>query len=177
VNVGFVAPRLARIAERGGRCLFVVAFSERRPLAGITGLLDWRLHGHLSRLAIRGFLSGARGEAVLMPLGDRLPIAHLVILGAGPRDALTADLARETVRRMFNAADALGGGPLIAALPGRPEGIAEPAEAISLFLEAYDEDGGERPVAIVDSSAAQKAMLPVLERFRLKHWVPVMTNE
>jgi len=45
------------------------------------------------------------------------------------------------------------------------------------FLEAYDAHGRERKVAIVDTNAAQKAMLPVLERHRLKNWVPTMTLE
>ena len=172
MNVAFVTPRLSRLAEHAGACLCLFAFEERHPLAGITGVLDWRLHGHLSRLVIRGFLTGEASERLLMPLGDRLEIEHLLVLGLGPRAALTAARCGESLRRMFEAASRLGEAPLLAALPGRPEQLVDPAEAISLFLEAYDAHGRGRKVAVVESSAAQKAMLPVVERHRLKHGVP-----
>jgi hypothetical protein len=172
VNVAFVTPRLSRLAEHAGACLCLFALEERHPLAGITGALDWRLHGHLSRLVIRGFLSGKVGEELLMPLGDRLPLQFLLVVGLGPRDALTPARCLEAQRHMFEAAGRLGEAPLLVALPGRPEQLVDAAEAISLFLEAYDAAGQPRRVAIIDSTAAQKAMLPVLERHRLKNWVP-----
>jgi hypothetical protein len=172
VNVSFVTPRLARLSEHAGARLCLFAFEERHPLAGITGALDWRLHGHLSQLVIRGFLTGAAGEALLVPLGDRLPLPYLIVVGLGTRAALTAGGSAAALRRMFDAADRLAGTALVVALPGRPEQIADPAEAISCFLEAYDARGGGRKVVVADTAAAQKAMLPVLERFRLKRSVP-----
>jgi hypothetical protein len=178
VNVGFVAPRLERLAEHAGSFLCVFAFSERRPFAGITGVVDWRLHGHLSRLRIRGFLGGKAGEALLVPLGDRLSsIAHLVVVGLGQREALDAVRCRGALGRMFDAADGLGDAPLVLALPGRPERVADPAEVMELFLEVYDERGRGRRATVVEPSAEQKAMLQVLERHRLKQWVPAMKTE
>ena len=172
MSVAFAVPRLSRLAEHAGAHLCLFALEERHPLAGITGALDWRLHGHLSRLVIRGFLTGAASEQLLMPLGDRLGLEHLLVLGLGPRAALSGARCRDALRRMFAAAAALGDAELVVALPGRPEGLVDPAEAISLFLEAYDAHGRGRKVAVVESSAAQKAMLPVVERHRLKHGVP-----
>jgi hypothetical protein len=172
VNVAFVTPRLSKLAEHPGAHLCLFAFEERHPLAGITGAVDWRLHGHLSRLVIRGFLTGKVGERLLMPLGDRLPLRHLVLVGLGPRAELAAPRCLDSLRRLFEAAAGLGEAPLVVALPGRPEQLVEPAEAISLFLEAYEAHGRGRRVAIVEPSAAQKAMLPVLERHRLKQGMP-----
>jgi hypothetical protein len=172
VNVAFVTPRLDRLADHAGALLCLFALEERHPLAGITGTLDWRLHGHLSRLVIRGFLTGEASERLLMPLGDRLELEHLLVLGLGPRAALTAARCKEPLRRMFEAAADLGDAPLLVALPGRPEQLVEPAEAMERFLEAYDAHGRGRKVVIVESNAAQKAMIPVLERHRLKHGVP-----
>ena len=172
MSVAFVVPRLSRLAEHAGAYLCLFALEERHPFAGLTGALDWRLHGHLSRLVIRGFLTGNASEQLLMPLGDRLELRHLLVLGLGPRDALTGARCRDALRRMFAAGAALGDAELVVALPGRPEQLVDPAEAISLFLEAYDAHGRGRKVAVVESSAAQKAMLPVVERHRLKHGVP-----
>jgi len=134
--------------------------------------VDWRLHGHLSRLVIGGFLTGKAGEQLLVPLGDRLGLEHLLVLGLGPRAALTPARCRDALGRMFDAAAGLGGAELVVALPGRPEQLVDPAEAMEAFLAAYDAAGRRRKVAIVDTAAAQKAMLPVLERHRLKSGVP-----
>jgi hypothetical protein len=172
VTIAFVPPRLAKLAEHAGAYLCLFALEERHPLAGVTGALDWRLHGHLSRLLIGGFLTGAAGERLLVPLGDRLPLEHLVVIGLGPRDELTGDRCAEVLRQMFVAATDLGGAPLVMALPGRPEQLVEPAEAMARFLAAYDAHGDGREVAIVEPSAAQKAMLPVLERHRLRQGMP-----
>jgi len=177
VNIGFVAPRLDRFAEQAGALLCTFAFAERRPFIGATGLVDWRLHGHLSRLRIRGFLDGELGESLLVPLGDRLPPIHLVILGLGPREALNDERSREALLRMFDAIERLGDAPLLVALPGRPEQVVDPAEAMERFLDVYDERGRRRRVTLIEPSAAQKVMLSVLERHRLKSWVPTMSME
>ncbi|MCK9460421.1 MAG: hypothetical protein M0R80_12350 [Proteobacteria bacterium] len=172
MNVAFVTPRLSKLADHAGARLVLFTFEERHPLAGITGAVDWRLHGHLSRLVIRGFLTGKAGEKLLVPLDDRLAPSHLVVLGLGPRDALDAARTEGALRRMFDAARALGEAELVVALPGRPEQLVDPVEAISLFLAVYG--ALERPpkVAIVEAAAAQKAMLAVLERHRLKRSMP-----
>jgi len=172
VTVTFVAPRLSRLADHAGAYLCLFALEERHPLAGIVGAVDWRLHGHLSRLVIRGFLTGKVGEELLVPLGSRLPFPFLLVLGIGPRAALTAARCEESLRRMFEAADRLGGADLVVALPGRPERITDPAEAMERLLAAHDAAGRGRRIAIVEPSAAQKAMLPVLERHRLKESMP-----
>ncbi len=177
MNVGFVAPRLERFSEHAGAILCAFAFEERRPFAGATGLVDWRLHGHLSRLRIRGFIAGRRDEALLVPLGERMPPDRLVVLGVGPREALDADRCRRALERMFDVVERLKDAPLLIALPGRPEQVVDPAPAIELFLEVYEARGRERRVTLVEPSAAQKAMLPIVERHRLKQGIPVTTAE
>ena len=47
----------------------VFFFDSDRPLRGGAGRADWRLCGQLSRLILAGKLTGARGDAVLMPTG------------------------------------------------------------------------------------------------------------
>ena len=172
MTVAFVAPRLSRLADHAGAYLCLFAIEEKRPLAGIVGAVDWRLHGHLSGLVIRGFLTGKVGEELLVPLGSRLPLPFLLVLGIGPRGSLTAARCGEALRRMFEVADRLGGADLVVALPGRPEQLVEPAEAMERLLAAYDAAGRGRKVTVVEPAAAQKAMLPVLERYRLRREMP-----
>lgn len=179
MNVGFAAPRLARLSEAAGSILCAFAFSELRPFAGITGLADWRLRGHLSRLRIGGFLGGAEGEATLVPLEGRLPpLSHMLVVGLGPREALDAARCRGALLRLFDAADGIAGAaPLVIALPGRPERVSDPAEAMALFLEVYDARGRGRRATVVEPPAGQKTMLSVLERHRLRRAVPAAETE
>jgi hypothetical protein len=82
--------------------LAVVAFFElEAPVAGSAGRVDWRLCGALSRLALRGDVRGARGEATLVPSGGGIAAPRVLVLGLGPR----ADFDRAALEHF--AADAL----------------------------------------------------------------------
>jgi len=176
-RISFMAPRLERLDELppGGLLVFFL-FGERAPLAGAASLVDWRLHGHLSRLVIDGFIAGAAGEAVLVPLGRRLPQEHLVLLGLGPRAAFDASGFDQALARMFRTADGLGFGSIILAMPGRPELACDTTDAIERFLATYDRLGDDRPIHIIEPSGAQKAMIPAVERWRMKRAVPQATE-
>lgn len=63
-----------------------LTFANERPLAGLAGWLDWRLHGQLSESLRRGITTGAVGECVYLPV--KLPAFegrafHVVLAGAG----------------------------------------------------------------------------------------------
>jgi len=90
-------------AEAEALCLFVG--EAERPLSGLAGLVDWRLAGRLSRLIRSGLLTGASGEALLMPPGARLPFERLFLFGTGSlRDpaGLSARVL-EALRRLSQA--------------------------------------------------------------------------
>ena len=85
-------------------CLFVA--SDERPLQGLSGLLDWRLSGKLSRLLRGGLLTGEAGEAVLTPPGPRLGFQKMFLFGVGPSAQGDAELAAhvtEALRKLFHA--------------------------------------------------------------------------
>ncbi len=63
----------------------VGAASDERPLRGGAGRVDWRLCALLSELAIEGHLTGAVGEAILLPGTGRLNANRVLVLGVGPR--------------------------------------------------------------------------------------------
>jgi hypothetical protein len=58
--------------------------SDERPVKGAAALLDWRLHGVISRFIRSGRISGTKGELVFLPtekLGQR---KNVVLVGVGP---------------------------------------------------------------------------------------------
>jgi hypothetical protein len=73
-------------------------FAGERPLRGSAGRADWRVCGRLSSLIAAGGLTGADGEAMLIPSGGGLRAPLLVALGWGARDAFDADRCRRAAR-------------------------------------------------------------------------------
>lgn len=72
---------------RGDVDVGVVLFHENeRPLAGLAGLMDWRLHGAISHHLKSGAITGAEGECVYAPATRHGRTIHLLLLGAGPSE-------------------------------------------------------------------------------------------
>jgi hypothetical protein len=171
-EIGFITPELKRIERlaRGG-ALGLFHFAELRPLAGVTGLVDWRMLGHLSQLKIEGFVDGTPDETLLFPLGGRLPQDCLLLLGLGERERFSEHAFRRALRRLFEQLVKLDQGKLTLALPGRVEGLCEIGQAIEWFLPIYESFGQDRNVVIVEPAAAQKEMGQIIERWHLKREV------
>jgi hypothetical protein len=171
-KLSFISPELKRLGGNRASLMALFRFAERRPLQGIASLVDWRLYGHLSRLVIDGFLSGEEGESLLMPLGNRLPHQVLLVFGLGEREGFGEAAFIEAVERMFRATRGLGLRDITVALPGRIEDACDNAEAMEWFLGCYEEHGHGQLVEIIEPVGAQKAMAPVVERWRLRQLVP-----
>ena len=170
-DIGFITPDLKRLQKlRRGGALALFRFAELRPLAGVNSLVDWRLLGRLSRLVIDGFLSGAPGESLLFPLGGRLPQDNLLFLGLGDRERFGEHVFRRAVSRLFDQLDKLEDEPgnLVLSLPGRAEGVCDPAAAIDWFLPLTDQRAEGRRITLIEPTDAQKVMVPVTERWRVK---------
>jgi Cytosol aminopeptidase family, N-terminal domain len=58
-------------------------FRDERPLAGSTGLIDWRLNGMLSRLLTEKKLTGGWKETTLIPSQGRVMPRMILLLGLG----------------------------------------------------------------------------------------------
>ena len=171
--VTFIPPKLDRLDEQRGGSLIIFRFEERRPLVGVEGLIDWRLHGHLSRLIIDGFLSGNTDESLLVPLERRLPHNNLIVFGLGPTQGFCKERFTGALERMFRSMDKLdASAPLTISLPGRADNACSSADAITWFLPVHDNLGKRRDITIIEPTRAQKAMLPAVERWRLKNSVP-----
>ena len=68
----------------------VPLFTNERPLRAAAGRVDWRLCGRLSHLFAEGRLSGAVGEAVLLPGGGGICAPRVLGVGAGERAQMDA---------------------------------------------------------------------------------------
>jgi hypothetical protein len=117
-------------------------FQADRPLRGAAGRADWRLCGMLSELVEAERMSGASGEAVLIPTSGRLRAPRLLVLGLGDSARFGAPeiaaASRDAVTRLVGlgiSSAALGiPGEWIGAVPTRPsaEAVARGAlEALS----------------------------------------------
>ena len=112
-------PKLDVLDDLQGVCLVLTSFEEDRPLRGLSGLVDWRLNGQLSRLILGGFVDAHYLEATLAPIVGRLPFGQLVLVGLGRRSEFTAQRFEETCRFCFKAMQGLGVHEVAMMLPGR----------------------------------------------------------
>jgi hypothetical protein len=110
-------------------------WDDERPIRGLAGLIDWRLGGRLSDLLKVGFLSGKRGEALLVPGKPQLPFEKVLVVGLGARAAFGEDAFREGLRRLADTLTGLRVRRAVVELPGRASGSIDPERAITLTLE------------------------------------------
>jgi hypothetical protein len=115
--------------ERAPGDVAVASFFEGdRPLRGAASRADWRLCGLISDMLADGRLSGAAGQALLLPTRRRLRAARLMVVGLGsstvfgPAELL--DAARAIAERLLDlrvesAALAIPG-EWLGSVPARP---------------------------------------------------------
>ncbi len=93
-------------------------FSCDRPLRGPAARADWRLCGLLSERLQQEQLTGARGEAALMPTAGRMRSPLLLVIGLGPRSDFGEEALREVARSAAVRLLGLRSGIVGIALPG-----------------------------------------------------------
>ena len=155
-----------------GSILVLFRFQEMKPFLGIASLVDWRLYGHLSRCIVDGFFSADVDEALLMPLGRRLKQDNLLILGLGSTKRFGRDAFIQSIERLFDVTTRLNSKEIVLALPGRVEGQCDTTSAINWFLDCLEKQENDLNIQIIEPLGAQKAMIPIVERWRLKQLVP-----
>lgn len=109
--------------------LFVA--DDQRPPRGVTGLVDWRLAGALSRLSARGWLIGKEGELCLSPGRARLAGARLLLCGIGTGSKVSELILQRAVKQACEALSELGCKSLACGLPdfgADPAGLSASVE-------------------------------------------------
>ena len=172
MDVRFVQPDLRRLDELRSEALSLPFFADERPLRGALGLVDWRLAGEISRLILRGRISGALGERVLVPARPKLPFEKLFLFGVGERAAFDEAVFESAVEGVLDTLGKARVRASVCALPGRALGLVEPERAMEMFLRVSGLDPEQDEITLVEDAEAQKAMVPIVERERRKARAP-----
>ena len=168
MELRFVAAELGALDELRCDVLLLPIASDERPLRGAAGLVDWRLCGALSRLIAQGRVTGARGERVLVPTRPRLSFEKLVLLGTGSRLGFDETVFRTSIDAAMDVLRKLRARTAALALPGRSLEGTTAERGLELFLGAAGDLLERDEITVVETSEAQRLMLPVLERARRK---------
>jgi hypothetical protein len=142
-------------------------FQSDRPLRGAASRADWRLCGMLSALLAGGRLTGAAGDALLVPTFGHLRAPRLLLLGLGTPERFGASevaaAVRDAVVRVLDLrvrTAALGiPGDWLGAVPARPA-----AEAVTRgALDAVALRGGAAAIRLLVPEAGASRALRGLE--------------
>jgi hypothetical protein len=63
--------------------LVAAIHENERPLSGLSGLLDWRFHGAISKCLRAGAINGQLGECTFLPVTKNGVVYRLILAGAG----------------------------------------------------------------------------------------------
>lgn len=156
MEIHVVAPELRRLDETSAELCACSLWADVRPMRGLAGLLDWRLGGRLSALLKTGFLSGRRGEALLVPGKPHVPFEKVLVVGLGTRSEFDHAAYREAVRHMARALEGLQVRRAVVELPGRAGGEIDPDDAITMALECVGDSSQHDSWWLVEEPAVQR---------------------
>jgi hypothetical protein len=135
MELRFVTPELRRLDELGSEVLLCGVFLDERPHHGTAGLVDWRLSGLVSRLIRRGFVTGKRGEVVMIPLRPRMPFDKALLFGLGPVAEFDDAAYRAVTEHMLSVLEGLCARSAVVELPGRHRGAIDAERASDILFE------------------------------------------
>ena len=135
MELRFVTPDLRRLDEVASEVLACGVFADERPHRGAAGLVDWRLSGTVSRLIGDGFVTGHRGEVVMLPLRPKLPFDKALLFWLGPRESFTDVVFRDIAAHMLRAVEGLCARTAVVELPGRHRAAIDAERATDILLE------------------------------------------
>ncbi len=162
MDVRFLSANARRLDEASAEVCACAIWSDERPVRGFAGLLDWRLGGRLSALLKSGFVTGDRGEALLLPGKPHVPFEKVLVLGLGARSAFGDGAFREAVVRIARSLEGMRVRRAVVELPGRGTDAIDAERAMALALECAGASPEHDAWWLVDDAAAQKRMEPLV---------------
>jgi hypothetical protein len=135
MELRFITPELRRLDEVGSEVLACGVFADERPPHGTAGLVDWRLSGQVMRLIAQSFLTGERGEVVMLPLRPKLPFDKALLFGLGRREEFDHAVFRAVTAHMLRAMEGLCARSAVVELPGRHRSAIDAERATDILLE------------------------------------------
>jgi hypothetical protein len=158
MELRFIQPSLQSLDEVDSEVLSCSVWSDARPVHGLAGLCDWRLGGQLSEMLRAGWITGALGEVVMIPVKPLLTFDKLLVYGAGPRATFADETFRAVVTKMLGTMEGLCARVGVVELPGRCDELI-PAELAADILLASAGRKPEHDVWTLVESAEAKAAI------------------
>jgi len=159
VDLHFLPPDLRHLDEASAELCACSLWADERPMRGLAGLLDWRLGGRLSLLLRSGFLTGRRGETLLVPGKPHVPFEKVLLVGLGAQAAFDDTAFRETVKLMASALEGLRVRRAVVELPGRAGDEVDAERAITIALECVGDSPHHDAWWLVEAPASQKRIV------------------
>ena len=166
MHIRFAAPELEVLDGLACEALAVPLFSDERPLAGVLGLVDWRMCGFVSRMLLEGRIAGEPNEHVLLPGRPKLAMEKLFVFGLGPERSFGPALVVGCVSRMLRTLQAARVRSAALVLPGRHTDRIDAATAVEALIAAIAAAELHDDIVVIEPLEAQRAMEPVIERER-----------
>jgi hypothetical protein len=139
VELQFVSPHLSELDALESEVLACSVWQDARPPSGVAGLCDWRMAGRISYLLRSGYLSGKRGEVVLLPGRPKMSFDKVLLFGVGRADDFDERHYREAMIHMMRTIEGLCSRIAVVELPGRQDDRIAADRAADMLLEAASE--------------------------------------
>ncbi|HPB50055.1 MAG TPA: M17 family peptidase N-terminal domain-containing protein [Myxococcota bacterium] len=137
MKVSLVKPDLHQIDRVSVDTFVLPVFDDHKPPRGLTGLVDWRLCGMMSRMLAGGRVSTRFRDVTLLPAYGRFAANRILVFGMGNSDDFSQARAREVAWFMAEKLLKLRTPTFLTCLPGSAAGMVHPRSGMELFLEEF----------------------------------------
>lgn len=170
MDLRFSTPELRKLDLLGTEIIVSTIASDERPPHGVTGLLDFRLAGRISRLIQAGYASGKVGEVLLIPGKPKLPFDKILLFGIGPRSEFNDPVFRSVLNKILRTLEGLRARTAVVELPGRHFDAISPERAADILLEAAGGQKEHDVWTLIEPAEAQRAITQhmIQERRRVR---------
>jgi hypothetical protein len=171
LDLRFTTPELRKLDLVGTEVIVSTLASDERPPHGVTGLLDFRLAGRISKLIQSGFATGRVGEVVLVPGKPKLPFDKLLLFGIGRQLDFNDPVFRAVLDKMLRTLEGLRVRSAVVELPGRHFDAISPERAADILLESAGGQKEHDVWTLIEPLEAQRAITQhmIQERRRVRH--------
>ena len=171
MDLRFSTPELRKLDLLGTEVIVSTLASDERPPHGVTGLLDFRLAGRISRLIENGFATGRVGEVLLVPGKPKLPFDKLLLFGIGKQAEFNDPVFRTVLDKILRTLEGLRARTAVVELPGRHFDAISPERAADILLESAGGQKEHDVWTLIEPLEAQRAITQhmIQERRRVRH--------
>lgn len=171
MDLRFSTPELRKLDLLGTEIIVSTIASDERPPHGVTGLLDFRLAGRISRLIQAGFATGKVGEVLLIPGKPKLPFDKILLFGIGKRSEFNDPVFRTVLNKILRTLEGLRARTAVVELPGRHFDAISPERAADILLESTGGQKEHDVWTLIEPAEAQRAITQhmIQERRRVRH--------